>query len=197
MRRCIVWLTLFYLMATPALADDIFLTASRQSAYRSALDDLTVAITNHDYTLIKIQPVDQGLRHKGYQTSDYKLLFFGDRGQVNEVLKASPEASVLLPLKIMLYRNGDTVVASAPSMKMWKGVFGNTVNQIIDQWERDVQTILHEFASQSEWPAFLTRDLLRPSKALNLHGVLLPVSSTDSKYACVALQCVHRESSAP
>ena len=105
MRPIIVWITLVCLPTTPVLAGDIFLTATRQSAYRSALDILTIAITNHDYTLIKIQPVDQGLRRKGYHATDYKLLFFGDREQVDEILKVSPEASVMLPLKIILYQN--------------------------------------------------------------------------------------------
>jgi uncharacterized protein (DUF302 family) len=151
MKHFIASITLFCLTSTSVWADDLFLTATRQSAYRSALDDLTVAITNHDYTLIKIQPVDQGLRRKGYKTSDYKVLFFGNLQQVNEVLKTSPEASVLLPLKIMLYRRGDTIIASAPSMKMWKGVFGKTLDPIIDHWERDVQSILRDFASQQKF----------------------------------------------
>jgi hypothetical protein len=41
------------------------------------------------------------------------------------------------------------------------------------------------------------RNLLRSPKALNLHGVLPTGSSTDCKYAYVALRSVHRESSVP
>jgi hypothetical protein len=41
------------------------------------------------------------------------------------------------------------------------------------------------------------RNLLRLPNALNLHGVLPMGSSTDCKYAYVALRSVRRESSAP
>jgi uncharacterized protein (DUF302 family) len=150
MKRFIAWIVLFCVITTPVMAGSIFMTVTRQSAYRPALDDLTIAIVNHNYTIIKIQPVDKGLRHKGYETSDYKLLFFGDREQVDKVLAVSPEASAMLPLKIILYQKGNVVVASAPSMEMWKGIFGKTLNPMIDQWQRDVQDILREFAKQRE-----------------------------------------------
>ena len=110
---------------------------------------LTLAINNHGYTPTKIQPVDQGLRAKGYEATDYKLIFFGDKEQVDQVLAVNPEAAILLPLKIILYREGDVVIAIAPSMEMWKGVFGGeALNLMINQWQKDVLSILQEFSRQ-------------------------------------------------
>jgi len=113
------------------------------------VDDLSLAINNHGYTPLKIQPVDEGLRAKGYVIADYKLIFFGDKAQMDMVLAVSPEAAVMLPLRIILYREGDVVIASAPSMEMWKGVFGGeALNLLINQWQKDVMAILQEFSRQ-------------------------------------------------
>lgn len=136
------------MISSPVLAGNIFLTSKRQSDYLPALDDLTIAIANHHYTLIKIQPVDKGLRRKGYEAPNYKVLFFGDSRQFKQVVALNPEASVILPLKIILYQQGNTVIASAPNLGMWKNVFGADLTPIIEGWQRDVQGILQEFAGQ-------------------------------------------------
>ena len=140
---------LSWLMTSPGLAGPLFLSATKQIDYEAALDDLSLAINNHGYIPVKIQPVDEGLRAKGYETSDYKLIFFGDKAQLDKVLAVSPEAVVMLPLRIILYREGDVVIASAPSMEMWKGVFGGkALNLMINQWQKDVLSILQEFSRQ-------------------------------------------------
>lgn len=144
-----VWIALSCLMVPAGRADPMFLRATKQIAYQTALDDLSLAINNHGYTPTKIQPVDQGLRAKGYEASDYKLIFFGDKEQVDQVLAVNPEAVMLLPLKIILYRDGDVVIAIAPNMEMWKGVFGSeALNLMINQWQKDVLSILQEFSRQ-------------------------------------------------
>jgi uncharacterized protein (DUF302 family) len=148
MRQLSLLVILFCLISTSVYANDNFLTAKRHGDYAAALNDLTIAIADHNYTLIKIQPVDKGLRHHGYQTANYKVLFFGDGNQFDQLVAAHPEASVMLPLKIMLYQQGNTIVASAPDMEMWKGVFGSDITPIIKGWRRDVRRILRDFAGQ-------------------------------------------------
>lgn len=132
---------------TSVMAEDLFLSASRHDNYVSALDNLTIAINNHNYTLIKIQPVDKGLRIKGYEAKNYKVLFFGNHEQVARVLAANPEASVILPHKIILFKKGNTVTAIAPRLGMWKGKFGTKLDLMIDRWDQDFKTILKEYAS--------------------------------------------------
>lgn len=140
--------SLLLAISTPVAAEGTFLTVTQHCNYESAMNELSYTISDHKYTLVKIQPVDEGLRHRGYKVSNYKVLFFGDKAQIDRVLKDNPEASVILPLRIMLYQKGDTVVASSHSLQMWKGVFGDKVNLLIDQWDRDVRKILRDFAQQ-------------------------------------------------
>jgi uncharacterized protein (DUF302 family) len=148
MRYLAICALLSWLTVAQVLAGDMFLSAEKRTAYRAALDDLSVAILDHGYTPIKIQPIDQGLRRKGYESSDYKVIFFGNKAQVDRVLALYPEAAVMLPLKVILYQKGDVVIASAPRMDMWKAVFDKEpLNEIIDQWQNDLIAILHEFSS--------------------------------------------------
>jgi uncharacterized protein (DUF302 family) len=135
-------------VSLPAAADDLFLTVSRHCNYESAMNELSFAIAENRCTLVKIQPVDEGLRHRGYEVSNYKVLFFGDKAQVDQILKDNPQASVIFPLRIMLYQKGDIVVASTYRLDMWKGVFGEDLNPLIDKWDRDVRKILRQYAQQ-------------------------------------------------
>jgi uncharacterized protein (DUF302 family) len=132
----------------PALAENVFMTVSRQVDYKAALDDLSLAIADHHYRIIKIQPVDQGLRHHGYASPNYKVIFFADENQVSEVLDANPRASVLLPLRIFLYQKGKNVVASAARLDMWKGKFGASLDPLLLKWNRDLHDILQDYAAQ-------------------------------------------------
>ncbi|MHB8915032.1 MAG: DUF302 domain-containing protein [Thiobacillus sp.] len=143
------YVALTWLIASPGLAGPLFLSATKQIDYETAVNDISLAINNHGYTPVKIQPVDEGLRAKGYETSEYKLIFFGDKPQLDKILAVTPEAAVMLPLRIILYQEGGVVIASAPSMEMWKGVFGGeALNSMINQWQKDVLSILREFSKQ-------------------------------------------------
>lgn len=124
------------------------MTVSRKVDYTNALDDLSLAIVDHHYTIIKIQPVDQGLRHHGYAAPNYKVVFFADKTQVDKVLKENPQASVLLPLRIFLYQQGDHVIASAARLNMWKGRFGPRLDPLLVKWDRDLQDILQDYSAQ-------------------------------------------------
>lgn len=147
MRRLAVCAMLLWLSA--ARADELFLSAARQDDYRPALDALTAAILDHGYTPVKLQPVDEGLRRKGYPSSDYKVMFFGNKAQVDEVLAVQPEATVLLPLKVIIYRHGDVVIATTPRLEMWKQVFhSDALDRLIDVWQNDLSAILQDFSSQ-------------------------------------------------
>ena len=149
MRRLALCALLLCLAAAQAPASGLFLSAERHGAYRPALDALTGAILDHGYTPIKIQPVDEGLRLKGYRSSDYKLIFFGSKAQVDEVLAVYPEAAVMLPLKVILYRKGESVIATTPRLEMWKEVFhSDALDQLIDVWQSDLTAILQQFSSQ-------------------------------------------------
>jgi len=148
MKKAMLGFTILLFACSQAWADEgVFFTVSKRAGYDQALNDMTEAIQYHNYTLIKIQPVDEGLRSRGYRSLDYKVLFFGSQQQVNSILADNPQASVLLPMRIILYRKGNKVIASTPNMRMWKSVFGKKLQPMLDRWDKDVRAIMTDFVT--------------------------------------------------
>lgn len=146
MKISILGLTILLFVSTQVQADEgVFYTVSKRAGYNQALNDMTEAIEFHNYTLIKIQPVDEGLRSRGYRSLNYKVLFFGSQKQVNSILAKNPQASVLLPMRIILYKKGNKVIASTPNMRMWKSVFGKNMQPMLERWDKNVRAIMTDF----------------------------------------------------
>jgi uncharacterized protein (DUF302 family) len=131
---------------SPAAAESYF-SSAKQADYRVALDDLSLAILDHGYTLVKIQPVDKGLRSQGYELfEDYKLVFFGNKELERTAIAATPELAALLPLKIILYQDKERVVAAAPVLEPWQEVFRSSpASEVIKRFDRDVRAILEQY----------------------------------------------------
>lgn len=142
----LVWLVVLTL-AGQVWAED-YLVASRQADYRVALDELSLAIVDKDYTVVKIQGVDKGLRSKGYELfEDYKLVFFSNKKLEREALALAPEFATLLPLKIILYQEGDRIVAVAPPLAPWRHAFSSARAQAaLMRFENDTRGILDQYA---------------------------------------------------
>ncbi|MEJ2362203.1 MAG: DUF302 domain-containing protein [Gammaproteobacteria bacterium] len=140
-------IVLFVFSAHLRAEESVFFTVSKQANYHDALNELSEVIGFHDYKLIKIQPIDKGLRSRGYRVLDYKVLFFSNEQQVNDILAANPRASALLPMRIILYKNGNKVIASTPNMRLWKSTFGKNLQPMLEQWDKNVRAIMTDFAS--------------------------------------------------
>lgn len=147
MRSILAALGLMLCIGKAASAGDAFISAARQLDYRVALDELSVAILNNGYTVVKIQPVDNGLRSKGYALrDDYKLVFFGNEELARKAVAAAPELATLLPLKIILYQDHDRVVAVATVLEPWQSVFpSHQAKQVLRRFDHDVRAILEQY----------------------------------------------------
>jgi uncharacterized protein (DUF302 family) len=137
--------------AGPAHAED-YLVATRHADYRVALDELSLAIVDRDYTVVKIQGVDKGLRSKGYELfDDYKLVFFSNKQLEREALTLAPEFATLLPLKIILYQEGNRIVAVAPALAPWRHAFASAPAQaLLLRFEQDTRGILDQYADPAQ-----------------------------------------------
>lgn len=147
MRRILTALAMALSLAAHAAVAESYISSTRPADYRLALDDLSLAIADNGYTVVKIQPVDKGLRSKGYALSeDYKLVFFGNKELESLAIAAAPELATLLPLKIILYQDGDQVVAAAPVLAPWQQVFTSTqAKAVLRRFDRDVRAILEQY----------------------------------------------------
>lgn len=123
------------------------LSASRDGNLQNALDGLSVALLNHGYTLVKVQPVDQALVKRGFADPGIRLAFVGKEAQVRQALATDPALLNLLPLRLTLEHEDGRVRVSSDDLAAWRkaSVLGGAVLQ---QWEDELGAILADYAGQ-------------------------------------------------
>jgi uncharacterized protein (DUF302 family) len=140
----LVCLTLF---AVPAGADDV-LMARAERPFDDAISNLQIAIQDHGYRVTRIQRVDVGLASGGYKTAEYRLVFFGKPREMQALEDRYPELLPYLPLKIVIFAEGDSSLALAYNPAILQTFFKKEALQ--DQtrrWEKDIRAILDQFAA--------------------------------------------------
>jgi hypothetical protein len=145
--RLLAVLALTFCAWGSAVAGEAYVSSARDVDYRVALDELSLAILDRGYTVVKIQPVDKGLRSKGYQLfEDYKLVFFSSKDLERQAMALGPEMATLLPLKVILYQDKRAVVAAAPVLDGWREVFPSDSGQaLIRRIDQDIRGILQQY----------------------------------------------------
>jgi uncharacterized protein (DUF302 family) len=123
------------------------LSASKATDMRTALDDLSLALADSGYQLIKVQAIDQALVKRGYADPGIRLAFIGREEQVQQALSSNPLLLNLLPLRLTLEMDGKQVRISSDDLKLWRERFPGT-DTVIQGWEAELAAILSDYASQ-------------------------------------------------
>ena len=123
------------------------LSASRSGSLQSALDGLSVALLNHGYTLVKVQPVDQALVKRGFADPGIRLAFVGKEAQVRQALATDPALLNLLPLRLTLEHENGRVRVSSDDLDAWR-TQSTEAGPLLQQWEEELAAILADYAGQ-------------------------------------------------
>ncbi len=108
------------------------------------------AIEANGYRFSRVQRVDCGLRTRGYNIPPYRIVFFGKPEQIRFLSVAPPELLPFLPLKIIIYQQGDNVVLLAANPSILASFYrGKDVAGVFATWGRDIRKILTD-ASRSD-----------------------------------------------
>lgn len=134
-------------LATGAWADTLM--AAKTCDLRTALDDLTLAAANHDYQLVKLQPLDHALVKRGFDDPGIRILFIGHAGIVAQAQAADPRLLELLPLRLTLVRKGDEITVMSDDLAPWKQAIGpGPGRDVLARIEADLAAILTDFRAQ-------------------------------------------------
>ncbi len=126
------------------------LRAVSSDPYPETMTKLQRAIEANGYVFSRVQRVDYGLRRRGYDIPPYRVVFFGKPEEIRFLSVAQPRLLPFLPLKIILYQDGDKVVLLAADPSRLAQVYPGPANDgLFQTWRRDIQTILRE-AARSE-----------------------------------------------
>jgi uncharacterized protein (DUF302 family) len=130
-----------------AAAAEELLMARIARPFPEAMNNLQEAIRAKGYVVSRVQRVDVGLTTSGFQTAEYRLVFFGKRAEIRALSAAYPELIPYLPLTIVVLAEGDdTLVLTADPLKL--GEFFNKPELLarFGIWEQDVRAIFDEVA---------------------------------------------------
>lgn len=138
-----MWLALL----PPAVPADELLMVRAERPFTDAIGDLQIAIQDHGYRVARIQRVDVGLASGGYTTAEYRLVFFGKPEEMREIEDRYPELLPYLPLKIVIFAEGDSTLALAYNPAVLQTFFKiDPLQTRFRRWETDIRSILDQFA---------------------------------------------------
>lgn len=148
MKRTMLFSLLAWLLlsAGVVLAGDKLLTVRVTQAFDPALEQVQDVLGKHGFTVAHIQKCDGGLHHMGYETDNYKIVFFGRLEEVRELSKVHPELIPLFPFKLAVYAEGNDTILSvlnpaelAPMLHADKDLQTRLL-----AWEKDFRAVLSE-----------------------------------------------------
>jgi len=141
-------LVLFLLLGmSHAVAAEELLMARIARPFPEAMNNLQETIRAKGYVVSRVQRVDVGLTSSGFQTAEYRIVFFGRQAEIHELSAAYPELIPYLPLTIVVFAEGDdTLVLTTDPLKL--GEFFNKPELLkrFSVWEKDVRAIFDEVA---------------------------------------------------
>jgi len=113
--------------------------------FPEAMNNLQETIRAKGYVVSRVQRVDVGLTSSGFQTAEYRIVFFGKQAEIRDLSAAYPELIPYLPLTVVVFAEGDdTLVLATDPLKL--GEFFNRPELLarFRVWEKDVRTIFDE-----------------------------------------------------
>ncbi len=143
MRRWLAGVMLCIGMGAPAQADELLFTRIARP-FPEAIASLQEAIRNNGYTVSRVQRVDVGLTASGFQTAEYRIVFFGKADEVRRLSTAYPELIPYLPLNIVMFAEGDdTLLLTTSPLKLAEFFDKPELRAQFARWEKDVRVIIN------------------------------------------------------
>lgn len=118
-----------------------------ERAFPEAMNVLQEAIKDHGYRVTRIQRVDVGLSSRGFSTAEYRVVYFGKPEEMKRLPDLYPDLMPYLPLKIVLFAEGDTTLALTYNPTALSAAYADPgLSDQFRLWERDLRSILDQYA---------------------------------------------------
>ena len=142
-----VLLLLLWLLAMPALAEDL-LMARIPMTFPEAMLKLQNVLKQHGQTLSRVQRVDIGLTAKGYKTDKYRVVFFGRLEEIREVADKYPMLIPYVPHKIAIFAEEDETLIVAANPERLFPEKDPALQRFVRQWKKDLEAIFHDMREE-------------------------------------------------
>jgi uncharacterized protein (DUF302 family) len=143
MKRLIAVLVILVATAQVWASEGELLMVRSNLEFPEAMSALQEAVTEHGYTISRVQRVDIGLTAMGYKTDKYRVVFIGKHEQQEMMIKKHPELIPYLPIKIAIFAEaGDTILIAANPVILFEFFPDPTLEKYFRRCESDMRSIL-------------------------------------------------------
>jgi hypothetical protein len=134
-------------LACAAHAEPISVT--KHVSMAQAIDDLALALANHDLVPVKMQPIDRALVKKGFDDPHLRILFIGSETAVRWAEAAEPRLLNLLPLRLTLIQRGESLTVMTDDFAPWQQAFPDDPGRsMLRAWQIELKAMLEDFVRQ-------------------------------------------------
>lgn len=131
-------------LGSSACADQLLMIRSVLS-FPEAMMALQNAITTRGYKVTHVQNVDIGLTKIGYQTDDYKVVFYGKAEEIAQLTAKHPELIPYLPLTVAIFAERDNTILVTDRPGVLADFFPDPeLKSVFLRWEKDLTAIVDE-----------------------------------------------------
>ena len=125
-----------------ALADDLIMRRIAMT-FPEAMNSLQTSIAEEGFTVSRVQRVDIGLTSSGYNTAEYRIVFFMRPDEVRHIVKEHHELIAFLPLKITIFAEGnETILVTLNPLKLNEFFPDLKMEKEFTEWSDQVVKIL-------------------------------------------------------
>lgn len=141
---------LLFMIGAPACADELMM-ARIARPFPEAMQMLQEHIRMHDYTVSRVQRVDIGLKSGGFETAEYRIVFFGRAEDMQKLANEHYELIPYLPLNIVIFAEGeDSLILAASPLKLGDFFDKPALQPYFTRWEQDMRAIFSELKSADD-----------------------------------------------
>ena len=131
-----------------ALADDLIMRRIAMT-FPEAMNSLQTSIAEEGFTVSRVQRVDIGLTSSGYNTAEYRIVFFMRPDEVHHIVEEHHELIPFLPLKITIFAEGsETIVVTLNPLKLNEFFPHLKMEKEFSEWSDQVVNILDRVQSE-------------------------------------------------
>jgi uncharacterized protein (DUF302 family) len=146
LQRLLLVITLAF--SATATADELIM-ARVPAAFPETMSTLQEVIREHGYTVSRVQRVDVGLTKTGYQTAEYRVVFFGKPEQVKKLPQRYPELVPYMPLSVTIFAERDeTLLVSLNPSKLAEFYPQKELKKYFEEWEQAVVDIVEKVKAE-------------------------------------------------
>ena len=118
------------------------------NTFPEAMNTVQQAVVANGYKLMRVQRVDVGLTKSGYQTAEYRIVFFGKEKEIKNLSAKHPTLIPFLPLKLVVFAEGEeTIVLGTNPAKLLSFYPDKSLKPYFLRWEKDFLKILADVRS--------------------------------------------------